>query len=211
MPSNPLQAIRFVTAAHTVAQLPHDTDAEVAFAGCSNAGKSSALNRLAGRRALARTSRTPGRTQQMVVFDLGSGQRLVDLPGYGYAKVPEALRAHWKREIDSYLRSRGSLRGVVLVADIRRDLKPFDRQMLAFCKAMGLPAHVLLTKSDKLSRGRADAALQAARALARAEAWPATFQVFSAHAGTGVEQARQQVMALLAASGPAVAPSSTPG
>lgn len=203
MPANPLRDIRFVMAAHLVAQLPPDADAEVAFAGCSNAGKSSALNSLAGRKALARTSRTPGRTQQMVVFELGTGRRLVDLPGYGYAKVPEALRTHWRHEIDRYLRSRTSLRGVILVADIRRDLKPFDRQMLAFCTAMNLPAHVLLTKSDKLSRGRAEIALRTVRAVAAAETWPATFQVFSAHDGTGVEPARQQVADMLALGTPA--------
>lgn len=209
MPSNPLQDIRFVMAAHTVAQLPRDEGAEVAFAGCSNAGKSSALNRLTGRKALARTSRTPGRTQQMVVFELSGGRRLVDLPGYGYAKVPEALRTHWRQEIDRYLRSRTSLRGVILVADIRRDLKPFDRQMLAFCKAMNLPAHVLLTKSDKLSRGRAAIALRTVQALAAEESWPATFQVFSAHDGTGVEPARQQVMDMLAGSRPEASASAT--
>lgn len=194
MSSNPLQDARFVLAAHRVDQLPPDHGAEVAFAGRSNAGKSSALNRLTGRKALARTSRTPGRTQQMVVFGLDDTTRLVDLPGYGYAKVPEKLREHWRHEIDAYLRRRESLRGVVLIADIRHPLKPFDRQMLAFCAAVELPCHLLLTKADKLSRGQAAAALDAARKLCAGEAWPATLQMFSSHDGRGVEEARDAVM-----------------
>lgn len=197
MSSNPLREARFILAAHQCDQLPDDHGAEVAFAGRSNAGKSSALNTLTGRKALARTSRTPGRTQQMVVFELDDATRLVDLPGYGYAKVPESLRAHWRQEIDAYLRRRESLRGVVLIADIRHPLKPFDRQMLAFCAAVRLPCHLLLTKADKLSRGQAGAALQAARKVCVEEDWPASVQVFSSHDGRGVDEARAQVMAWL--------------
>lgn len=197
MSSNPLQDARFVLAAHQLDQLPSDHGAEVAFAGRSNAGKSSALNKLTGRKALARTSRTPGRTQQMVVFELDDATRLVDLPGYGYAKVPVKLRAHWRHEIDAYLRQRESLRAVVLIADIRHALKPFDRQMLAFCTAMDLACHVLLTKADKLSRGQAGTALEAVRKLCADEGWPATLQVFSSHDGRGVEEAREAVVAFL--------------
>ncbi|HEX7339787.1 MAG TPA: ribosome biogenesis GTP-binding protein YihA/YsxC [Rhodanobacteraceae bacterium] len=194
MPSNPLQNATFLLAAHELRQLPADSGAEVAFAGRSNAGKSSALNRLTHQKALARTSRTPGRTQQMVVFTLGETARLVDLPGYGYAKVPEKLRAHWRTEIDAYLHHRKSLRGVVLIADIRHPLKEFDRMMLGFCAATNLACHVLLTKADKLSRGQAAAALQAARKESVAAGWSATFQVFSTPAGTGVDEARQVVV-----------------
>ncbi|MBA2077105.1 ribosome biogenesis GTP-binding protein YihA/YsxC [Rhodanobacter sp. PCA2] len=203
---NPLQGARFVLAAHRISQLPADLGAEVAFAGRSNAGKSSALNALTGHKGLARTSKTPGRTQQMVAFALpplaqGEGQaplevRLIDLPGYGYAKVPEDLRAHWKQEIDAYLHRRRSLRGVVLIADIRHPLKDFDRMMLDFCFATGLPCHLLLTKADKLSRNQAAQALAAMR-KSFPDGLHATAQVFSSPAATGVDEARERVVELL--------------
>ncbi len=237
---NPLQGAQFVLAAHRISQLPADQGAEVAFAGRSNAGKSSALNALTGHKGLARTSKTPGRTQQMVVFSLPpyrdvpvsraqdaqerppyrdvpvsraqdaqerpplavDGQpaavpRLIDLPGYGYAKVPQEMREHWKQEIDAYLHQRRSLRGLVLIVDIRHPLKEFDRMMLEFCFATHLPCHLLLTKADKLSRGQAAQALAALRKQFAADGLHATAQVFSSSAGTGVEEARQAVMALL--------------
>ena len=203
---NPLHGAQFVLAAHRVNQLPADLGAEVAFAGRSNAGKSSALNALTGHKGLARTSKTPGRTQQMVAFALpplaqGEGAapldaRLIDLPGYGYAKVPEELRAHWKQEIDAYLHRRRSLRGVVLIADIRHPLKEFDRTMLDFCFATGLPCHLLLTKADKLSRNQAAQALAAMR-RSFPDGLHATAQVFSSPAGTGVDEARERVVELL--------------
>ncbi|MBD8879843.1 MULTISPECIES: ribosome biogenesis GTP-binding protein YihA/YsxC [Rhodanobacter] len=203
---NLLQGAQFVLAAHRVNQLPADQGAEVAFAGRSNAGKSSALNTLTGHKGLARTSKTPGRTQQMVAFALpplaqGDGEaplvaRLIDLPGYGYAKVPEELRAHWKQEIDAYLHRRESLRGVVLIADIRHPLKEFDRMMLDFCFATGLPCHLLLTKADKLSRNQAAQALAAMR-KSFPDGLHATAQVFSSPANTGVDEARARVVELL--------------
>ncbi len=196
---NPLRGAAFVLAAHRLDQLPADAGAEIAFAGRSNAGKSSALNALAGQAALARTSKTPGRTQQLVVFALPDGHRLVDLPGYGYAKVPPALRDHWKREIDAYLRQRKALRGLVLIADVRHAPAAFDRQMLEFCAAIQLPCVVLLSKVDKLTRAQArtrqrevDAALAQAGGSARTI-------LFSATAGTGVPEARVAVAGLLAA------------
>jgi GTP-binding protein len=205
--SNPLQGAQFVLAAHRVSQLPADQGAEVAFAGRSNAGKSSALNALTNHQGLARTSKTPGRTQQMVVFSLPApaqidGQppanvRLIDLPGYGYAKVPLEMREHWKLEIDAYLHQRRSLRGLVLIVDSRHPLKDFDRTMLEFCFATALPCHLLLTKADKLSRGQATQALAALCKQFAAEGLHATAQIFSASAGTGVEEARQAVMDLL--------------
>nr|WP_283255865.1 ribosome biogenesis GTP-binding protein YihA/YsxC [Dyella humicola] len=205
--SNPLQGAQFVLAAHRISQLPADHGGEVAFAGRSNAGKSSALNALTGHRGLARTSKTPGRTQQMVAFSLppleqGEGQpplqvRLIDLPGYGYAKVPPELRDHWKQEIDAYLHQRQSLRGIVLIADIRHPLKEFDRMMLEFCFATHLPCHVLLTKADKLSRGPAAQALASLRKDLAASGTQATAQVFSSSAPTGVDEARATVMTLL--------------
>jgi GTP-binding protein len=206
MPINPLQGAQFVLAAHRVNQLPADEGAEVAFAGRSNAGKSSALNALTGQKGLARTSKTPGRTQQMVAFSLPAvvrgetsqplDTRLIDLPGYGYAKVPDALRDHWRHEIDRYLHVRRSLRGVVLIVDIRHPMKEFDRMMLDFCLATVLPCHVLLTKADKLSRNQASQALASLRKELGTNA-PVTMQIFSAPAGTGVEEARAAVMALL--------------
>lgn len=206
MSSNPLQGAQFVLAAHRINQLPADEGAEVAFAGRSNAGKSSALNRLTGHRGLARTSKTPGRTQQMVAFSLpplaqGEGlppidARLIDLPGYGYAKVPLDMREHWKQEIDAYLHRRRSLRGVVLIADIRHPLKEFDRTMLEFCFATQLPCHLLLTKADKLSRNQAMQALAAMR-KSFPDGLHATAQMFSSTAGTGVEEARAAVTTLL--------------
>ncbi len=194
-------------AAHRISQLPADEGAEVAFAGRSNAGKSSALNTLTNHKGLARTSKTPGRTQQMVAFSLplpitGDGQppldaRLIDLPGYGYAKVPQEMREHWKQEIDAYLHRRHSLRGLVLIVDIRHPLKEFDRQMLEFCGDTRLPCHVLLTKADKLSHGAATQALGALRKLLAAGGLDATAQIFSSSAGTGVDEAREAVMRLL--------------
>jgi ribosome biogenesis GTP-binding protein YsxC/EngB len=204
--SNTLQGAQFVLAAHRISQLPADTGAEVAFAGRSNAGKSSALNALTNHKGLARTSKTPGRTQQMVAFALpplaqGEGEpplvaRLIDLPGYGYAKVPLEMREHWKQEIDAYLHRRQSLRGVVLIADIRHPLKEFDRMMLDFCFATGLPCHLLLTKADKLSRNQAAQALAAMR-KSFPDGLHATAQVFSSPAGTGVDEARERVAELL--------------
>ncbi|GLQ99522.1 ribosome biogenesis GTP-binding protein YihA/YsxC [Dyella mobilis] len=210
MSSNPLQGAQFVLAAHRINQLPKDEGAEVAFAGRSNAGKSSALNALTGQKGLARTSKTPGRTQQMVAFSLPPivlGEalplleaRLIDLPGYGYAKVPDALREHWRHEIDRYLHQRHSLRGVVLIVDIRHPLKEFDRMMLNFCLDTELACHVLLTKADKLSRSQASQALASLRKELDTGA-PVTVQIFSSSAGTGVEEARSAVRQLLVGNG----------
>ena len=207
MSSNPLQGAQFVLAAHRISQLPTDEGAEVAFAGRSNAGKSSALNALTNQRGLARTSKTPGRTQQMVAFSLppivhgealpSVTTRLIDLPGYGYAKVPESLREHWRLEIDAYLHQRRSLRGIVLIVDIRHPMKEFDRMMLDFCFATQLPCHVLLTKADKLSRNQAQQSLAAHR-KALEVGMPATLQIFSSSEGTGVDEARAAVMQMLA-------------
>ena len=194
---NPLRGAAFVLAAHRLDQLPLDHGVELAFAGRSNAGKSSALNALAGHGALARTSKTPGRTQQLVVFMLPGGGRLVDLPGYGYAKVQASLREHWRGEIDAYLRTRECLRGLVLIADVRHALKPFDEQMLAFCAAIDLPCLLLLSKADKLSRAQAQAAQRKVdRAIAQA-GWRAHTILFSATAGTGVDEARAAAAMLL--------------
>jgi GTP-binding protein len=180
---NPYRAARYVVSAHHLRQLGADSGYEVAFAGRSNAGKSSAINALTGQKSLARTSKTPGRTQQIVLFEIDDERRIADLPGYGYAKVPEKLRAHWREIMQAYFDRRRSLRGVVLVMDIRHPLRPFDEQMLAWCSAAGVPCHVLLTKADKLRRGPAQATLLKVRNALPAGA---TAQVFSARSPTGL-------------------------
>jgi GTP-binding protein len=184
----------FLTSAARVEQCPPDAGAEVAFAGRSNAGKSSALNAITGRNSLARTSKTPGRTQLINFFALADGGRLVDLPGYGYAKVPEEIKARWRRLMTRYVETRASLKGLVIVMDSRHPLTDFDAQMLEWGRAQGLSAHVLLTKADKLSRGAAAATLKQVRnRLAEA----ASAQLFSAVDKTGVDEARREVLRLL--------------
>jgi len=199
MKTNPFRHAQFLTSAAELRQLPADSGAEIAFAGRSNAGKSSALNAICDQSGLARTSKTPGRTQLLNVFALDEGRRLVDLPGYGYAKVPEAMREKWKRVIDAYLRDRESLRGVVLIMDSRHPLKEFDQQMLAYCHEIGLACHCLLTKADKLSRGEAARILALVRKEIAATGSGATAQTFSALAKTGLDEARGILAGLLTA------------
>jgi len=182
---NPYRASRYVISAHHLRQLGEDSGYEVAFAGRSNAGKSSAINALTGQKSLARTSKTPGRTQQIVLFEIDATRRIADLPGYGYAKVPEKLRAHWRSLMQAYFERRGSLRGVVLVMDIRHPLRPFDEQMLAWCAAARVPCHVLLTKADKLKRGPAQSTLLKVR---KSLPTGATAQVFSARKPAGLDE-----------------------
>ncbi len=173
------------------AQLPADEGAEVAIAGRSNAGKSSVLNRLTERRSLARVSRTPGRTQAINYFTLDAQRRLVDLPGYGYAKVPEALRRSWGPLLERYLRARGSLRGLVIVMDIRHPLGPHDADLIAFSRSCGRPVHVLLNKADKLSRG---AGLQVLAQLRRETLLAEVgLQLFSAQTGLGLADLHRQL------------------
>ncbi|MBV8783551.1 MAG: YihA family ribosome biogenesis GTP-binding protein [Gammaproteobacteria bacterium] len=184
-------AARFLLSAAAPAHLPPDSGAEVACAGRSNAGKSSAINALTGRRALARTSKTPGRTQLLNYFELAPGQRIVDLPGYGYAEVPAAQRRTWPALLAA-LRERSSLRGLLLVVDARRGLGPGDEALLEW--AAPHRVHVLLAKADKLTHS------EARRALADAEAAlgeRASAQLFSAHAGSGVPHAQELLAAWL--------------
>jgi GTP-binding protein len=193
---NPLARAQYLLAAHTWRQLPPDTGYEVAFAGRSNAGKSSALNALCQQNALARVSKTPGRTQQLVFFDIPptTDRFLVDLPGYGYAKVPQDLQAHWQAFLDGYFGSREALRGLVVVMDIRHPLKDYDRQMLGYAVERGLPAHALLTKADKLGRGAQGNALLAVRKeLSSAFGDTVSVQTFSGESKQGVDEARAVV------------------
>lgn len=181
---------RFSTSTPSLTDLPAAFGAEVAFAGRSNAGKSSAINALTEQPQLARVSKTPGRTQHLVFFDLGAERRLVDLPGYGYAKVPEAMRAQWRELIDGYLREREILRGLVLLMDIRLPLTPFDRQMLAWTGARDLPVLALLTKCDKLNRGPALNVLRQTQKDLTELGLKAQLQLFSSETGVGVKEAR---------------------
>lgn len=196
MPPNPFARAQYLLAAHNHRQLPPDGGFEVAFAGRSNAGKSSALNALCQQNALARVSKTPGRTQQLVYFAIPPHQDryLVDLPGYGYAKVPQDLQAHWQGFLDSYFGSRTALKGLVVVMDIRHPLKDYDRQMIGYAAERGLPAHALLTKADKLGRGAAGNTLQAVRKeLSGMYGDSVSVQTFSGESKAGVEQAREVV------------------
>lgn len=187
--------VRFLLSAWRPEQFPADEGAEVAFAGRSNAGKSSALNAITGRTALARTSKTPGRTQLINFFGVDAMRRLVDLPGYGYAKVPAEMQRHWQELLTRYVEIRASLGGIVIVMDARRPLMDYDRQMLDWSRAHELCAHLLLTKADKLNRGEANTTLKKVRA---ATAGFATAQLFSAVTKQGVEEARQAVLEALA-------------
>ncbi|WP_299200329.1 ribosome biogenesis GTP-binding protein YihA/YsxC [uncultured Amphritea sp.] len=185
---------RFNTSASKLSQCPEDTGAEVAFAGRSNAGKSSAINTLTNAK-LARTSKTPGRTQLINFFDTNvEGVRIVDLPGYGYAKVPIAMKEHWQKHLDDYLQNRECLRGVVLMVDIRHPLKEFDQMMIQWCGEAGMPLHVLLTKADKLNRGAAQNALLKMKQDLDVKNNPLlTVQTFSALKTTGVDQLRDHL------------------
>lgn len=153
----------FVKEAHTLDQLPPDAGMEIAFAGRSNAGKSSAINALCGRRKLARTSRTPGRTQQFVVYEFAPGRRIIDLPGFGFAKVAKSKRAHWSNEIPRYLEMRRALKGLVLVVDSRHPLKVEELDIVRWCEAAQLPLLLLLNKMDKLNQRERAKALKAVR------------------------------------------------
>jgi len=187
MAANLLQTAEYRCAAHLPHQLPPDQGLEVAFSGRSNAGKSSALNALCQRSGLARTSKTPGRTQKLVFFQVAEDRHLVDLPGYGYAEVPLHLRLHWQEFIDGYFQTRKALTGLVVVMDSRHPLKDFDRHMMGYAFTRGLNCHALLTKADKLSRS--DQA-QTLAAVKRELAGRASVQLFSASARQGVDEAR---------------------
>lgn len=186
-------AASFIKSAHQPAQFVPDEGVEIAFAGRSNAGKSSAINAITGRKRLARTSKSPGRTQLVNFFDLSSGRRLVDLPGYGFARVPDAMRSHWRELMQIYFDSRSSLRGLVLIVDARRGIGEFDRRMLEWTARRPRATLILLTKADKLGRGAAASALAKAR---KETAGRADIRLFSAVRGDGVQEARDWLAAI---------------
>jgi len=192
---NPFAQARFLLSAARLNQLPQDTLPEVAFAGRSNAGKSSALNLICQQKALARVSRTPGRTQLLNLFELPDGEglrgRLMDLPGYGFAQVPLEVRHDWGRLVGGYVEKRPNLRGLVVVMDIRHPLTELDRQMLGWCESRGLATHVLLTKADKLGHGAAKGTLLQVRKQLQLLDPEATVQIFSAQNKVGAEEVRE--------------------
>ncbi len=197
----PYQSATFSISCASPSQFPPATGPEVAFAGRSNSGKSSTLNRLCQQRKLAHVSKTPGRTQMINFFTLATGAQLVDLPGYGFAKVPEKERRRWGQLIEAYLHGREALRGLVIVMDIRRPLTDHDWQMLAWCAEEGLPAHILLNKADKLKRGAMQKTLMAVRRELEGEGVDATVQTFSANSGLGLETLHARLAEWLAQNG----------
>ena len=178
------RSVQFLTSATKLSECPTDYGSEVVFCGRSNAGKSSAINSLTGNRNLAKTSKTPGRTQMINFFSVASDKRLVDLPGYGYAKVSASISASWRRNLENYLCLRKSLRGVILLMDIRHALKDSDKTMIGWLDSIGLPIHVLLTKSDKLSKNSQATEF---KRIEKDLGNKISSQLFSSHSQDGIE------------------------
>lgn len=191
-----LQQAQFLTSAASWKQYPADQGAEVAFAGRSNSGKSSSINAILNRRGLARSSKTPGRTQMLQFFELGEGRRLVDLPGYGYAAAPLRVRRRWEAMMGDYFRRRESLRGVFIVVDARRGMGELDLRMLEVCAAADAPVHLLMNKCDRLKRG---ALARTLRETGQLLGGAGAVQAFSALRAIGLEEARQGLTAWLGA------------
>jgi len=195
------QNATYLASAHHLQDLPPPGEPDVAFAGRSNAGKSSAINALANRTRLAFVSKTPGRTQQINFFRLVGGGLLVDLPGYGYARVPDALRTHWETTLSDFLQTRRSLCGLVLVMDARHPLTERDELMLGWFRPTGRPVHILLTKADKLNRREQALTLQKVRARLATLGGHATAQLFSSPDRSGLEEAEAVIAGWLVAAG----------
>ncbi len=184
---------RFLISAAKLSQLPLEQGIEVAFAGRSNAGKSSGLNAITGIKGLARSSKTPGRTQLINLFMLDEQRRLVDLPGYGYARVPEAIKQRWQETLGQYLQQRECLIGLILFMDSRHPLKDLDLQMIEWALFNQLQIHVLLTKADKLSRGASLATLQQVQRALQHYGDTVSVQLFSAQTLQGIDEARSKL------------------
>ncbi len=187
------QQATFRTSAPDIRHLDEDEGIEVAFAGRSNAGKSTALNRLTRQRSLARTSKTPGRTQLINVFDIDDSRRLIDLPGYGYAQVPLEMKKKWQRALSEYLQKRKCLKGLVVLMDIRHPFKDLDQDLIYWAVASKLPVLALLTKADKLKSGKQKSQLLMAREAALAFCGDVTVHTFSALKGTGLSDLENMV------------------
>ena len=191
MPSNSIHLSKatFTISAPDIRKLPEDSGIEVAFAGRSNAGKSSALNTLTNQNSLARTSKTPGRTQLINVFEIGDNKRLIDLPGYGFAKVPLEMKKKWQKALGEYLEKRESLKGLVVLMDIRHPLKDLDMDLIQWAADSDLPVLALLTKCDKLSQGKRSAEVLKVKKLLAPLNADIKVQAFSSLKRTGAEQA----------------------
>lgn len=187
------QKAKYLDSAAELKQLPKDEGIEVAFIGRSNAGKSSALNTITGIKGLARTSSTPGRTQMINLFGLDADRRLVDLPGYGYAKAPRVLREKWVKNTNEYLQTRKCLKGLVLLMDIRHPLKDSDQHLIEWTVSCGLPIHVLLTKADKLKSGAQKRTLREVKDFLSQYAGTVTAQTFSSQDRCGLEEAKEKL------------------
>ena len=183
----------FLTSAGTLSQCPEDTAMEAAFIGRSNAGKSSAINILTEQPKLARTSKTPGRTQLLNYFEIADKRYLVDLPGFGYAKVPPKMKQKWEKQLTRYLEERQSLRGVILLVDIRHPFKSSDMMIIDWASRAKMPLHILLTKADKLNHGAAKAKLLSAQKQLLSHGEHISLQLFSALKGSGVNELRKQL------------------
>ncbi len=187
------RSANFLISAPSLRECPADFGTEVAFAGRSNAGKSSAINALTGNKKMARTSKTPGRTQLMNFFELTEAQRLVDLPGYGFAKVPLATKLKWQKHLQEYLQERRCLQGLILLMDIRHPFQEFDQQMLNWATTIGMPMHILLTKADKLKKGPAKTTLLEVEKIIAEHHDLISAQLFSSLKNTGLEQLRSKL------------------
>lgn len=200
---------RFVTSVRELHTLPPEGEGEIAFAGRSNSGKSSALNTLTDHHKLAFVSKTPGRTQLLNYFDINGRHYLVDLPGYGYAKVPEAIKAPWGRDLGEYLRTRQSLRGLALIMDVRHPMSPLDRELLAWFRPTLKPVHILLTKADKLSRQEGTRVLLEVNKELKLLAGEYSAQLFSSLKKIGIEEAEAVFASWLGLPAPAIAAKET--
>ena len=187
------QNTHFITSAPDIRHLPADEGIEIAFAGRSNAGKSSALNRLTNQKSLAKTSKTPGRTQLINLFKVTDGCHIVDLPGYGFAQVPLEMKQKWQRSLGEYLQKRACLQGLVVLMDIRHPMKDLDQQMIAWAIESRIPVQVLLTKADKLKSGARKAELLKVRQLAATFGGDVQVDLFSSLKGIGVDQLRAKL------------------
>ena len=184
---------RYLCSAHLSSQLPPEHGSEIAFAGRSNAGKSSAINVITQQKALARVSRTPGRTQSINFFKVDDSRCIVDLPGYGYAKVPDRIRREWDKTLERFLRKRKSLCALFLVMDIRHPLQPGDWQLINWSTTSDLALHILLTKADKLSKGAGNQTMKHVVQQLEQQAIEATLQLFSAHTRQGIDDAHSML------------------
>ena len=191
--SHPYRQAQYTISATQLSELPVDEGIEVAFAGRSNAGKSSAINTITDQKSLARISKTPGRTQMINFFTVDENRSLVDLPGYGYAKVPEKIKIRWQQTLGKYLETRRALRGLVLMMDIRHPLKEFDLQMIKWANNAKLSVHILLTKSDKLKRGAANSSLLLVNNELQRKELFASVQLFSSFNHEGKQEAIEQL------------------